>query len=545
MRIDKVLLLILSFLLLNTAAPRAQTPTLLEAMARHLTCYPLETVSRQGEKLSLDHRDLCLAAIYNETGGAPLWVREHGPGIRAAVILYYLRNADKEGLEPHHYQISEIEKLWMQRSPESLVRLDALLTFNAVKYVHNVSNGDLRPYMANPDLFPEAGQKPFDPVATIEEMLTAQDLDDYFAAAPPDNKHYIDLKRALAVYLDMAVPEPWQEIAAGRSIRLQETDERIPQIRKRLALLLRLEPEDPISEVYDDSLQQRLLLFQELHGLDTDGVIGPKTLAELNVNPAERQAQIQVNMARWRWQEHDFGGDYIIVNIADFHLYGYRDGVLRLDLPVIVGKFQHQTPVFSDHIKYIEFNPFWNIPTSIAVNEELPKLRENPFHLVDKNIRLFSSWQEDAVELDSVAIDWDSVSRSQMAGYKLRQDPGPENALGRIKFVFPNRYSVYLHDTPAKALFSEQQRFFSHGCIRVSSPEKLAHFILSENAENWDLDKVLETMEKEERKIVLVRPPLNIHLTYQTAWLDKQGRIHFNRDIYDRDKMLYRALSLE
>ncbi len=543
MRILKVVL-VLSFLLLNIAALKAETPMLLEAMARHLVCYPLETVSMQEQKLSLKRRDLCLAAIYNETGGAPLWVGEHGPGIRAAVILHYLRNADKEGLEPQHYQVSEIEKIWMERTPESLVELDALLTFNAVKYMHNVRNGDLGPYMVNPDLFSEAGQKPFEPVAIVEEMLAAQDLDQFFTEAPPQNKHYTGLKRALAKYRTITLQEQWQVIAAGRSIRPDETDRRIPQIRQRLALLLRLDPENPESEEYDASLQERLRLFQELHGLDTDGIIGSRTLAELNVSPAERLGQIQVNMARWRWQEHDFGGDYIIVNIADFHLYGYRDGLLSIDLPVIVGKSQHQTPVFSDRIKYIEFNPFWNIPTSIAVKEELPKLRENPYHLVDKNIRLFSSWQEEAVELDSTAMDWSSISRSQMARYKLRQDPGPKNALGRMKFVFPNKYSVYLHDTPARTLFSEQHRFFSHGCIRVYTPEKLAHFILRDNADGWNQDKISETIEKGKRKIVLVRPPLDIHLTYQTAWLDKEGRIHFNRDIYERDKMLYKALSL-
>jgi murein L,D-transpeptidase YcbB/YkuD len=182
------------------------------------------------------------------------------------------------------------------------------------------------------------------------------------------------------------------------------------------------------------------------------------------------------------------------------------------------------------------------VPPSIAGKEELQELRKNPDYLVERNIRLFSNWQEDGVELDSTVMDWHLVSPSEMARFKLRQDPGPTNALGRVKFVFPNRYAVYLHDTPAKKLFSEQTRSFSHGCIRVSEPEKLAVFLLNETGSEWDTARVNDLINLGKRKVLRIRPPIPVHITYQTAWVDKTDQIIFNRDVYGRDEKLYKAL---
>ncbi|MEE4242734.1 MAG: L,D-transpeptidase family protein [Desulfopila sp.] len=526
----------------SPATAQTEADKLAEAMVEHLSCYPLELVTLGSTKPTLIERDLCLAAIYHETGVRPLWVTEEGPGAPAETALQYLKNSNREGLEPADYQIEQLERLWQNRSVASLARLDTLLTYNVVKYVHDVSFGRLQPYMVNPELFAEAGEKLFDPVAIIRDIQAASNLDQYFQELPPDNSHYEGLKAGLTWYRYLQQAGEWPAIEGGKNLYQADRDSRIPQIRKRLALLLGKSANFEAEDFYDLALEEDVLLFQELHGLKSDGVIGRMTLAELNVTPAERVDQIVINMARWRWQSRNPGKEYVLVNIANFQLYGYREGQLQLSLPVIVGKLQHQTPVFSDHISYVEFHPFWNIPPSIAMNEELPRLRKNPFALVEKNIRLFSSWQADAVELDSTTIDWNSVGRSQMARYKLRQDPGPNNALGRVKFVFPNHYSVYIHDTPAKDLFREKHRFFSHGCIRVSDPGRFAAFVLQGSMPEMDESRIEELMTAETRRIVRVTPPLAIHLTYQTAWLDKDGRIHFNRDIYGRDEKLRQAL---
>ena len=527
---------------LSSSSAHAGATTLAEAMAKFLTCYPVELVFREQQEHSISKREVCLATIYHETGAQPIWVTPQGPGKKAAIILKYLDNAKQEGLRPEDYDIDQIKALWRDTSFESLAKLDTLLTFSAVKYVHDVSHGQIEAYVADPDLFAEAGKQSFDPVDIVAKLTATDDLDSFLGDLPPKNVHYRTLKTGLSRYEYLAQTEEWDAIERGKTIRPGDQDSRIPMIRARLFVLGGIYTDTSQDITYDEDLEQKVMLFQELHGLKEDGLIGRNTIAALNVTPSERVEQIQINMARWRWQDHDFGDEYVLVNIANFSLHAYRDGEMRLNIPVIVGQLQHQTPVFSDRIKYIEINPFWNLPTSIAVKEELPELRKNPQYLVDKNIRLFSSWQEDAIELDSTVIDWSQVTPGQMAGYKLRQEPGPTNALGQIKFVFPNHYAVYLHDTPAKNLFSENKRSFSHGCIRVSSPEKLALFLLKNNDSDWDEVKVRELIDEGTRKVLLIQPPMPVHLTYQTAWVDKKGRIHFNDDVYARDLKLKKAL---
>jgi L,D-transpeptidase YcbB len=298
----------------------------------------------------------------------------------------------------------------------------------------------------------------------------------------------------------------------------------------------------PESKIYDEPLQKTVSRFQQLSGLTADGVIGPQTLAAMNVPASRLVEQIIVNMARWRWQSHFLGKKYVLINIAGYNLTAFKDDEMVLNFPVIIGQFQHQTPVFSDSIKYIEFNPYWNITPSIAKNEELPNLKKNPRYLTDRHVRLFSSWDADATELDSTTVNWRQVSPSRMAGYKLRQDPGPWNALGRIKFVFPNKYAVYMHDTPAHDLFSRTKRDFSHGCIRLSNPLALAMFALEDQDKGWTREKIESIFDSGKRMTIHLNRPLPIHITYQTTWVDKDGHIHFNRDIYSRDEKLFKAL---
>lgn len=537
--IKKIIILVLTLSLAMSTVLQANEKKLIDAMTEHLECYPVELLSLEKQSPSIIRQDLCLASIYHETGARPLWVSENGPSDRAAIILKYLENADKEGLDPLDYQVGQMRRLWQSRTALSLARLDTLITYNVVKYVHDIRHGQLKPYITDPNLFAEAGDRNYDPLGTIEYILQVKDLETFFQTLPPRHEQYRGLKRALALHRKKKLTTKWTIIPNGKSIRPGDEDYRVPAIRKILS-----SSSDEIVEninFYDGKLEEKVRQFQYFHGLEEDGIIGRHTLKDMNISPDGRIDQIKINMARWRWHDHDLGNDYILVNIANYQLYGYRNGALELTLPVIVGKLQHQTPVFSDQIKYIDFNPYWNIPPSIAVNEELVNLRKNPQYLIERNIHLFSSWQADAVKLDSSSMDWSQISESQMARFKLRQDPGPSNALGRIKFVFPNTYAVYMHDTPARDLFAKNNRSFSHGCIRVGSPEKLANFILEEQI-GFDDSDVGELLDSIERKVVHVEPSLAVHITYQTAWVDKEDRIHFNRDIYGRDKKLNKAI---
>ena len=375
-----------------------------------------------------------------------------------------------------------------------------------------------------------------------------EDLEAFFQSLPPQHRQYKGLKKAHVQYSGMKYNGQWRKMILRKSIRPGDEDERIIEIKKRIALLENAGLESLTTgnrSLFDDILMKKVIRFQLHHGLEPDGIIGPKTMRELNKSPQERLDQIKVNMARWRWHDHTLGDKYILVNIANYRLFTYEAGELKFSMPVIVGELQNQTPVFSDKIKYLEINPYWNVPPSIAKDEELPKLRKNPNYLVDKNIRLFSNWQEDGVEIDSTLIDWHAVTPYQMAGFKLRQDPGPANPLGRVKFMFPNQYVVYLHDTPSKNLFSKQTRPFSHGCIRVSEPAKLAAFLLNEESNKWDTERVNHLINLGKREVLKIRPAIPVHITYQTAWVDKDGQINFNGDVYGRDEKLYQALFIK
>lgn len=515
-------------------------------MAKQLVCYPLELLNLNKHRPTLATRELCLATIYHEQGAHPLWVTAEGPGEKAYIILDHLKKSQEHGLDTTSYQLGRITELWQSTLVEDLAELDALLTYSLVKYFHDLSYGQLKPHEANPELFAEAGDANFDPVKTVELSLASTDLDSLLKSLPPQHQHYLNLKSALKKYRQLAEAGGWPSIPQGKTLHPGDTHPRVSFLRKRLEMSrdfpLPLVVED--TDNYDNELEKAVLRFQNRHGLEADGLIGKQTLAALNFSVEERINTIRLNMARWRWQAHDLGEKYVLVNIASFNLKAYKQKGenLILDIPVIVGKLQHQTPVFSDSIKYVDVNPFWNITPSIARNEELPELRKNPYHLAERNVRLFSSWQHNATELDSTTIDWHSVTRSQMSSYKLRQDPGPWNALGKIKFVFPNRYSVYMHDTPAPTLFNHTKRDFSHGCIRVSDPLALALFVLDDHKNTWGEEKVRELYDQTSRKVIRLSTPLPVHITYQTTWVDKDGTIHFNSDIYARDEELHKSL---
>ncbi len=546
MKICRILLLLC--LWLPAAAGSAGEQDLARAMADYLECYPVELLSFKEQKPSIAREDVCLAAIYHELGARPLWVSEDGPGKRAEVILNYLKNAGSEGLDPSDYRVEKIVDLWTDTDLDSLAKLDTLLTYNMVKYVHDVSHGQLKSYMVNPELFAEAGERSFDPLKMVETILSTENLDAFFQSLPPQHRQYRGLKDGLVHYGRIKYDGKWQVLTGTRSIRPGDGDARITEIRKKIALLTNSSVDNPETGnplIYDDTLLKKMTRFQQTHGLEPDGIIGRNTLEALNRSPQDRLAQIRLNMARWRWQDHELGHKYVLVNIANYRLYAYDAGELKLNMPVIVGKFQHQTPVFSDRIKYLEINPYWNVPTSIAINEDLPELKKNPHYLVEKNIRLFSSWQKDGVEIDSTTINWRRITASKMAGFKLRQDPGPANALGRVKFVFPNHYSVYLHDSPAKNLFSRQKRSFSHGCIRVSQPEQLAVFLLDEKGGEWEIQRVKDLISQGKRMVLRIDQPIPVHITYQTAWVDKDDQIIFNSDVYGRDEKLYKALFIK
>ncbi|SHO50248.1 L,D-transpeptidase family protein [Desulfopila aestuarii] len=532
-----------------SSTPAQSRPTsdeLAKAMASQLVCYPMELVNVSEPEITLKSEEMCLALIYRDLGPYPLWVTVDGPTAKAEVILEYIRNADLQGLDPQEYNLDRLLNLWHTENAAELAQLDTSLTYSLVKYIHDVSYGQLKPHETDPELFAEAGESDFNPLLTVKQVLVVSDLDQFFKNLPPQHYHYRSLVSALARYRKIAADGGWPQVAGGESLRPGEHDARVPTIRERLKVTGELQEKATVldTNLYDPELEEAVKVFQRHHGLTQDGVIGKKTTAAMNITAAQKVDMIRINMARWRWHAHELGDKYIMVNIASFNLKAFQDNsdTPTLDFAVIVGQDQHQTPVFSDTVAYLDFNPYWNVTPSIAANEELPGLRKDPNHLSKRHIRVFSSWQPEAVELDSTTMDWHTVTPGRMRGYKLRQDPGPWNALGKVKFVFPNQYSVYMHDTASPNLFQRTKRDFSHGCIRVSNPLELAIFVLNDQDGGWTRDKVIDLYGKDTRKVVRLSRPVPVHITYQTVWVDKDGTINFNGDIYARDKKLLSIL---
>ena len=248
--------------------------------------------------------------------------------------------------------------------------------------------------------------------------------------------------------------------------------------------------------------------------------------------------KIAVNMARWRWYPHQLGERFVVVNTPGQRLTAWQGDGQVLNMATIVGKKENPTPLTTGYLRWLEFHPSWAIPPEIAVKEQLPKLRKNPNHLAEKKVRLFSSWDADAKELNPKRINWQKVTPEQMAKYQLRQDPGPINSLGRIKFVFPNPWSVYLHDTPGRDLFKEPARNLSHGCVRVADPAGLAVFLLNGQDTDSTKAKIQVRLNGKTPDTLTLKQPVPVYLTYQTAWVDKQGKLRQASDLYGQDQRI-------
>jgi len=270
-----------------------------------------------------------------------------------------------------------------------------------------------------------------------------------------------------------------------------------------------------------------------------DGVVGPKTRTAMNVPVDDRIRQIVVNLERHRWLPQSLGSPHVLVNIADFWLRVVEDDTSVLQMRVIVGTRFRRTPVFSDRISHLVFNPYWHVPPGIATADKLPLFQEDPSLVSELGFEVFDGWGPNATQVDPSSIPWDSLSASNFP-YHLRRQPGPRNPLGQVKFMFPNPHDVYLHDTPARSLFDRQERCFSSGCVRVEYPAELAAFLLRPH-EEWTEERIREVMEGDTPKTVRLKHPVPVHLFYWTAWME-EGTLHFREDVYDRDDAVASAL---
>ena len=479
-----------------------------------------------------DERLIQVFTYYEDRGFKPLFVRDDGPKAKGKVLLEHLRNAAEDGLDPGSYRIAEIEKRLADPSPASLAEAEILFARAMIDYGRDLTAGRVEPRKVNKALFVYP-QGP-GPLTLLEGAEQADDLGPYIATLAPQTPNYARLRDALAAYRAIATMGGWPKLPLGETLKPGMDDARVATLRTLLERVGDLAPGAHAGNVYDGAIVEAVKRFQYRHGLAEDGAIGPSTLAELNVPVEDRVAQIELNMERRRWMNDDLGPRYIFVNLADQYLKVVEDDKTIHTALLVVGKPFHSTPVFSEQMTYLELNPFWNVPPSIATNEYLPKLIRNPGVLEPENIRVLAGNSE----VSPWSVDWASISGR--FPYLLRQDPGPKNALGRIKFMFPNPFNVYIHDTPSKSLFAKASRIFSHGCMRVQHPEQLAEVLLRD--QGWSMTKLEQTIATGERRIVKLQRPIPVYVTYLTAFANKDGGVHFRKDVYGRDKTLAAAL---
>ncbi len=486
-----------------------------------------------------------LTQFYVDRDMTPIWVNDEAPTERAHDILRVLEGSSYDGLNPEDYDIKTIKTLMESRNPVSLAELDLRLSLSLMQFLSDLGSGRTEPSALDPELF--VYPRDIDKAQAIKEAAASSNVNVFVGKYRPKQVDYWRLKGVLANYRAMARAGGWPKVDDGPILEAGERSPRVNQLRKLLRRLgdlkavedLPAENED--RNVFDDSLVAAVKRFQRRHGLDQDGMVGPNTLKSLNTPIEERIQQIVLNLERRRWMSDENGTRYIVVNLADFHLQLIDKGDVAFETPVVIGSLYNKTPIFTSEMTHLVMNPFWNVPKSIVFDEILPKSLADPDYLEQNGFDLFSDWSKNAPLVDPKTVDWSNQDIDDFT-YKFRQRPGPTNALGRLKFMMPNEYNIYLHDTPVRSHFDENQRFFSHGCVRVADPEALATAIL-EGQDGWSFDRISDKVNSGDRELVYLKKPLPVQLTYLTSWIDRDNRVHFRNDVYDRDQVLADALT--
>jgi murein L,D-transpeptidase YcbB/YkuD len=481
-----------------------------------------------------------LAEVYERRNFAPNWTDRD----EILELITVIENAARDGLNTADYHLEEVEFVYRElgagnlTSPREQAALDVMLTDSLFRLGYHQRFGKVNPQNLDPTWNFRRELNDQSPALVMQQAMDAPSLSEFIDNLVPRGPVYRELQIALVEYRELAASGGWPSITDGPTLKPGATDTRLGAIARRLAVTGDISDVRTFAAIteYDEVLEAGVRKFQARHGLASDGVIGPVTLRAMNVPIEHRIEQLRLNLERARWVFDDISENFIVVNIAGFRAYLVRDGKITWVTKVQVGKTYHQTPVFRDEMKYVVFNPTWTVPYSIATKEMLPRIKNEPTYFQNRD---FDVKNRSGENVDPADIDWTKLSRGNFP-YTFVQRPGPRNALGRVKFIFPNEHSVYLHDTPSKSLFDRSERTFSHGCVRVSNPFELAELLLG--PKGWDSEKITATLDSAKTTTVYLPEPLPVLLLYWTAEIGPGGDIHFYSDVYERDQRIVKAL---
>ena len=491
----------------------------------------IHEVTTTSEDLNLFHKD-SVSEFYLQRTFLPAWSDE---SLRESFIQT-LEEAEHEGLfieDYHGDRITELAANVKKLNDREKSEFDVILTDAFMKFGNHLLHGKLDPRELHSIW--DTYRSEILVSQALQQAIDGGDLEIAMKQLRPTHPVYSQLIASSKEYKDLASNfEEWAMIPSGNMVKHGEKDDRIPEIRKRLDLLGYMQNTDPENVENSEDLQEAIENFQGDNGLQADGIIGDSTIELLNKDYNRRYEQILVNLERWRWYPRDLGDHYIIVNIANFDLHVVKDNDTVHSHRTMVGTEARKTPVFSEEIKYLEFNPTWTIPPTIQNDDVIPGMRKNSNYLANKKINVYDSGGN---AVNPSSINWNS---DEAKSYTYRQNPGATNPLGRVKIMYPNEYFIYLHDTPSQALFERNSRDQSSGCVRVEHAVDLAKYLVNDQPE-YTSEKIDEIIASGKTTQVKLKQKVNVHHFYWTAWREN-GKARFTADIYDYDSKIWEAL---
>lgn len=489
-----------------------------------------------------------LTRLYQLNDNQLLWLGENRAENTINQALSLLANAATDGLVAADYDADTLKRHYQtalalpKDAIHELARFDTTLSIALIRFINDLHHGRIDP--GTLDYPAEFGRKPkIDAATLLQQAMSQQTLQQLPDTLAPKIRQYALLKQALTRYRQLPAEENIRPLVFPTALRPGEFHPQLADLRARLIAVDALPHDTPATadnDLYSEALQEGVKTFQRQNGLQADGVIGKDTATRLNQSRAQRIEQIELTLERLRWLPDDLNGPLIIVNIPAFQLWAYDTATSSeaLNMKVIVGKaLQNQTPVLLEEMKYLEFMPYWNIPSSIMKKEILPILYDNWGYLQNQDIELVQVRESSSEEWDGV---FDDIRQGRV---RARQRPGKKNPLGKVKFIFPNQDDVYLHDTSTPSLFNRSRRDFSHGCVRVEKAQALAEFVLNRQPDsNWDSSAIQQAMSGSKTRHVTLQNPIPVIFLYATAFADQEGQVRFYPDIYQQDAKLAKAL---
>ena len=495
-----------------------------------------------------------LKKLYTQLLFVPVWMNEDEPSPAAKSFFAYVKNDPTLDREGQLYQ----ELLDLEEEVETLYASHGTLVqkmdlefkisrfykeYTNYAYFGSINWGAFQARISNlivNDVSTEwiLHRPKADAVAMLEHALFGADLAKELEKATPTKYRYRQLQKKVAEYRQIKADGGWESVSIEGTLKPGQRSDGVPSLRQRLSVTKDYTPCEESDEglVYDECLQKAVKYFQRRNGLADDGEVGPKTLAMLNKSVDDRIQTILLNLDRIKWFNDPKTKRHITINIPDFMLYFEEDGELILTFRTIVGTPKNPTPIFSNSVKTIVLNPQWNVPKSIIQKEYIPQILRNPNILRKDRIEVYSGWGKDAVKVNPASVNWAAYRYSKSVPYRLAQTSGTHNALGKIKFLFPNKFSVYMHDTPTKPLFEKDKRAFSHGCIRLQKPRELLETFASFE-KNVDFEKSQKILEGTRKVYLPLDEHVPIDVIYMTAWVDHDGVLQFRDDVYGYDEM--------